>query len=249
MDTMIPQNASIAERGFRSRMRGPFAVIALTLTLTVLCFIESAKMVPWSPYFILFAILTIVLPRFFDSTPIRPTKMHGRKLWAFMAFMTIVSCAIDTGIFVVAWDWLLARINLSGKPFYSMAGALTYLIEVVSKERNLTLLKAQAIFGAFMLLWAPIGEELFYRGYVYGSLKESYSRRTALLITCFLFAIRHVTHFFYLWSTVSVAGIEWAVDVFIIGAVFTYVYERVGGLMPVMILHFLVNVLGMIITA
>ena len=47
----------------------------------------------------------------------------------------------------------------------------------------------------------------------------------------------------------SVAGIEWAVDVFIIGAVFTYVYERVGGLMPVMILHFLVNVLGMIITA
>jgi hypothetical protein len=26
-------------------------------------------------------------------------------------------------------------------------------------------------------------------------------------------------------------------------------YERVGGLMPVMILHFLVNVLGMIITA
>jgi len=37
--------------------------------------------------------------------------------------------------------------------------------------------------------------------------------------------------------------------VFIIGAVFTYVYERVSGLMPVMILHFLVNVLGMIITA
>lgn len=31
--------------------------------------------------------------------------------------------------------------------------------------------------------------------------------------------------------------------------VFTYGYERVGGLLPVMTVHFLVNVLGMILTA
>ena len=249
MDTIINQDAQKSGRDVRSCMRNPSAVIALTLGLTALCFIESAKMVPWSPYFILFAILTVVLPRFFDSTPIWPTKMHGRKLLLFMALMIIVGCAIDTGVFVFGWDWFLARIGLGGKPFYSMAGALNTLIATVAKNRHLTLAQAQAVFGAFVLVWAPIGEELYYRGYVYNSLKERYSRRTALLITYFLFALRHVTHFFYLWPTVSVAGIEWAVDVFIIGALFTYVYERAGGLMPVMIVHFLVNVLGMIITA
>jgi membrane protease YdiL (CAAX protease family) len=249
MEKTMKQNSSPAELGLRACMRMPVAVITLTLALTAICFIESARMVPWSPYFIIFAGLTVILSRLFDSTPIMPTRMHGRKLWQFMALMIIVCCAIDAGIFTIGWDWFLVRIGLGDEPFYSMAGALNYLIVSVSKNRHLSLVQAQAIFGAFVLLWAPIGEELFYRGYVYNSLKDRYSLRTALLITCFLFALRHITHFFYLWETVSVAGIVWAVDVFIVGAVFTYVYERTGGLLPVMIVHFLVNVLGMILTA
>jgi membrane protease YdiL (CAAX protease family) len=178
-----------------SYMRKPSAVIALTLVLTAICYIESAKMVPWSPYFILFAGLTVILSRLFDSTPILPTRMNGRRLWLFMALMIIVCCTIDAGVFTIGWDWFLARIGLEDKPFYSMAGALNYLIATVAHDHHITLTKAQAIFGAFVLLWAPVGEELFYRGYVYNSLKELYSRRTALLITCFLFALRHITHF------------------------------------------------------
>lgn len=242
-------NSSNAGWSLRTFMRIPAVVIGLTLALTAICFIESAKMVPWSPYFVMFAVLTVILSRLFDSTPIMPTGMHGRKLWQFMALMIIVCCIIDAGIFTVGWDRLLVLIGLGDKPFYSMAGAINYLIMSVSDNRHLSIVQAQAIFGAFVLLWAPIGEELFYRGYVYNSLKDRYSKRTALLITCFMFALRHITHFFYLWPTVSVAGIVWAVDVFIVGALFTYVYERTGGLLPVMIVHFLVNVLGMILTA
>ena len=233
----------------RSHMRMPIAVIVLTLVLTTICLIESARMVPWTPYFILFAALSVIAARLFDSTPIWPIRMNGSKLWQLIALMVIVCCVIDAGIFTLGWDWFLARIGLGDDPFYSITGAINTVIVLGAKNRHLTLVQAQMIFGVFMLLWAPIGEELFYRGYVYNTFKERYSMRTALLITCFLFGLRHTTHFFYLWTTVSVAGIMWAVDVFIIGALFTYVYERTGGLMPVMIVHFLVNVLSMILTA
>ncbi len=110
----------------------------------------------------------------------------------------------------------------------------------------MSLMTAMGVFGMFVLLWAPIAEELFYRGYVYTSLKQHLPLAAAWGISVAAFGLRHVIHFYYLWPHLSVAGVVWACSMLIFGSLMTWLYERTGGLGPSMLVHLLVNLAGML---
>jgi len=104
------------------------------------------------------------------------------------------------------------------------------------------------IYAMYVLIWAPIGEELFYRGYVYGELREKYGFAISTLISSFFFGIRHSTHFLLLLpSFPTVSATYWTVSTFFFDIIMVYAYEKSDSLYTPMLIHFLVNVISIML--
>jgi membrane protease YdiL (CAAX protease family) len=89
------------------------------------------------------------------------------------------------------------------------------------------------LFVAVVLV-APVVEETFFRGFVFGGLRSRYDWRWAAAISAALFAAGHVQITFF-------------IPAFILGYLFAYLYQRSNSIWPGMILHTLVNGFAMII--
>lgn len=232
--------------GLRSCLASTPGALLVTLAISTVCALEST-VAPWAPYFVVYGALALLIPNLVGIAPIRPTRLHGRPLWRITAIVAVLAIAVDSGVFTLGYDLLLQRMGLGGQAFYSISGATARLVEMVAYRTGLSPLAAQGIFGVFVLLWAPIGEELFYRGYLYGALKSRMPGVAAFVIAAVCFSARHVPHFLYLWPTVSIAGLAWALGMLCFAGLMTWLYERTGGLGPSMAVHFMVNVTGLLV--
>lgn len=216
-------------------------VVAL---LTLLCRIETTA-APWSPYFFGYGALALAIPLWLGCAPIRPLRLAGKPLWRVTAAVTLLAILIDSGIFTLGYDRLLLQLGLY-QPFYSISNATNLMVDTVAQRQHMSPLAAMGVFGVLTLLWAPVVEELFYRGYVYSSLKRQLPLAAAWGISVAVFGLRHTIHFYYLWPHLSVAGAVWACSMLIFGSLMTWLFERTGGLGPSMLVHLLVNVAGIL---
>ncbi len=80
---------------------------------------------------------------------------------------------------------------------------------------------------------APFVEELFFRGFVFAGFCRRYGWRKAALISSALFAVGHLQPFAIF-------------PLFLLGFVFAYLYKRSNSIWPGILMHFLVNLWGMI---
>jgi len=76
-------------------------------------------------------------------------------------------------------------------------------------------------------LLAPIGEELFFRGYIYRFVGVRWGATTALWVTSVWFGIMH--------------GVEYALPLTFMGFLFGYLRQRTGGLAAPILAHMLHN--------
>ena len=81
---------------------------------------------------------------------------------------------------------------------------------------------------------APVVEELFFRGFVFAGFRRKYGWQKAALISSALFAVGHLQPFAL-------------VPLFMIGYIFAYLYHRSGSIWPGILLHFMVNLWGIIV--
>lgn len=228
-------------KAFLTSVPGVLLTVAL---LTLLCRIETTQ-APWAPYFFSYGALALLIPLLLGAAPIKPTRLAGKALWKLTAVVAMLAILIDSGVFTIGYDWLLQQTG-HYQPFYSISGATNLLIETVAIRQHLSQITAMGIFGVMVLLWAPVAEELFYRGYVFGSLKQHLPLAAAWGISVAVFSLRHVIHFYYLWPNLSVAGVVWASSMLIFGSLMTWLYQRTGGLGPSMLVHLLVNLAGLL---
>lgn len=219
-------------------------VLVVVGLLMLLCGIETTA-APWAPYFFAYGALTLAIPLWLRVAPVQPARLVGKPLWRITAIVALLSIAVDSGIFTIGYDALLKHLGLY-QPFNSISGASNLMVENVVQRQQLAPITAMGIFGAISLLWAPVAEELFYRGYVYGSLKRHLPMAWAWGLSVAAFGLRHTIHFFYLWPQLSVAGALWACSMFIFGSLMTWLYERTGSLAPCMWVHLMVNMAGLV---
>lgn len=96
-----------------------------------------------------------------------------------------------------------------------------------------------AVFISLVIL-PPLVEELLFRGFLYGGLRNTLKFWPAALITSFLFAMPHIlgneTGSTLLW----IAG----VDTFLLSLVLVYLREKNGSLWPGIFLHMLKNLIA-----
>lgn len=87
--------------------------------------------------------------------------------------------------------------------------------------------------GFLLVVLAPLGEELVFRGMAYTALKKRGSKRRALIISSLIFAIAHLQAIHF-------------IPVFLTGLALAYLFEYTNSLIPPITLHATINLLLMI---
>ena len=82
------------------------------------------------------------------------------------------------------------------------------------------------------VVFAPLVEEIFFRGFLFQGFRQRYGWIAAIIISSSIFAAAHL-------DPVSF------IPTFVLGAVLAYVYHRSNSVWPGIILHFLVNAFGL----
>ena len=90
---------------------------------------------------------------------------------------------------------------------------------------------ALAGLGFVAILWGPLAEELFFRGFVFGGLMGRLGYARALLITSLLFALIHIDP-------------RLMVPIFVMGMLLAWVYYKTGSLWSSFLAHALQNALA-----
>ena len=115
--------------------------------------------------------------------------------------------------------------------------ALLFLLGVDTQGENIVELFAELdspvwffIVGA---IFAPLVEEIFFRGFLFQGFRERYGWVTGMLISAAIFAIAHL-------------DLVVLIPTFILGCLLAYVFHRSNSIWPGIILHFLVNSFGLL---
>ena len=88
------------------------------------------------------------------------------------------------------------------------------------------------IFTAVIL--APIVEETFFRGFLFGGFRQRYGDPKAALLSSAIFAAAH-----FQWAAL--------IPTFMLGYIFAYLYRKSNSILPGMLMHFAVNAFGIMI--
>ena len=206
-------------------------VIALLLTLVALA---ESTIAPWSPLIVLYAILCIVIPAVSGSCHFgsfrKVLATHWRLLLICLVLLTL-------------WD----RIFTSR--LFPLQAALPVFIERSALKLRANELSAKIVFGFFILIWAPFGEELFYRGYLQGNLRKKISFTKALLVAASFFAVRHGIHLLFFYPNIPwPAAYTWIVLAFGWGIIFGWLYEKSSSLYLPITAHLLANCLSLFLS-
>lgn len=90
-----------------------------------------------------------------------------------------------------------------------------------------------AWLGILLVLVVPVGEEVFFRGIVYGGLRTRWGVGAAAVASAAFFAVVHFQ---------LVHGLP----IFVLGLLLAYLYERTRSLMPAVVTHALNNAVALI---
>jgi membrane protease YdiL (CAAX protease family) len=225
----------------------PAGALTAAVVLTALVAWESV-FPPWAPYFVLYAIAAIALPLWIPAQWIPaqwspPTSAravlarHGGPAAALIALYV----AFDLGVMGGLLGGLLVRAGLD-TPFYSLPQAIDAVLALASTRLGLSSEASLGLFAAFVLLWAPVGEELFYRRYLYGALRQRWGVWGAAGLSSALFGLRHVTHLLYTWPEVAwAAAAQYALSTAVFGVGLCLLYERSRSLWLLVAVHALTN--------
>ncbi len=79
---------------------------------------------------------------------------------------------------------------------------------------------------------APIVEEIFFRGFIFGGLRQQYGWHKAAVISSAIFAVFHLTP-------------TAIIPVFILGYIFAYLYREGNSIWPAVLMHIFTNALAL----
>ena len=127
--------------------------------------------------------------------------------------------------FVMFWILTAIYVSLVGQPDQQE------LTRDLREEESLSALIGYGVLLAFV---APLAEELFFRGFVFGVLREKIGAAWAALATGVVFGLVHVAG-----SPIETVGV-----LIILGVLLCVVYQKTGSLLPCIALHAMNNAIS-----
>lgn len=149
----------------------------------------------------------------------------------------------DLGIRKSGWlsDFGLALLAEVGVLLVVMAYAtlLLYLTKLRLPQQPVVELFGRSPTGIalavlYVAILAPIGEEVFFRGFLYGAMRQRWGVGVGMVVSAALFAFFHLSPLLY-------------VPMFTIGLALAALYQYRGSLAPAIMLHALNNLLALVV--
>jgi membrane protease YdiL (CAAX protease family) len=222
--------------------------IAVGTGLTLIVLAESI-FPPWAPYFIVYAILAICIPLVLGTYRFGSFQAALKSNWRLILGIFVIAVILNEGVFVWLYERILTELGLSGNPFYSMNATMNILSNKAAAKFGISQDSAMMLYALFIVIWAPIGEELLYRGYIQGILRQFNNFKASALVSAAFFGIRHVTHEFFLWPDIPwIAAGTWSLSAFIFGLLMSCLYERTRSLYPLILVHLAVNLIDIVMS-
>lgn len=107
-------------------------------------------------------------------------------------------------------------------------------------------LRLHLVFTIPALIFSPIGEEIFFRGYLQYVLERRFSARTSTVAECAAFAVIHLCHhgLYFTAAGLSIrplSGAIWMVLMFGAAMLFAWLRKYSGSLLPAIVAHAVFN--------
>lgn len=217
----------------------------------------------WAPRdiaaFVVFFLVTVfVFPaaafyllRLFDPT-LQIETLSGASLVVIQALMNLVIVGFVSLMIRSKGGQILPSLRLvpdktlpvgqliAGGAFLAISGLiLSWFLPAPTESPYQQLLSTTAsiiVFVVFGTLFAPLLEEIIFRGFVYTAFADIEGPGTAVPVTALLFAALHAVQLWGSWSALIV--------IFLVGYVLTVIRRRFDSLVPPIIVHTAYN--GMI---
>jgi membrane protease YdiL (CAAX protease family) len=221
----------------------------VSLALMVVAGVEN-RTAPWAPFYVVYAGLATLLPIKWGAYRFGPLRAVPWWMWAVCPVIAIVAQALIglllNGVYarvVVAVggverldDPLITVPPMFDAMFAAAADRLGWSKEVVSRA-----------YLGFIVAWAGLGEELYFRGYAQGVLRARHSARYAIVVAAALFAVRHYMQMLLLLPKYPIfAASAWVLTAFLLGVLLGFLYERTKSLWTPVAIHYLFNIIPFI---
>ncbi len=139
-----------------------------------------------------------------------------------LAAVAAACLAFQVPLAVVSWAWILFLSSLGHRP--ELQPALGLYIDACGRGDW----TGVALIGAGAAVFAPLAEELLFRGLIFGLFKKRLGPTAAVVLASALFALIHLLP-------------EVIFPIFLVGLVLNWVYLRTGSLAYTILFHMLFN--------
>lgn len=225
-------------------------VITVSFVLMVVAGFESS-VVPWAPFYVVYAALATWYPIKLKTYHFGPIKSVPWWMWVVSPVVAIVMQAIVS----VLLNNVYARIvvGMGGverldDPLIAVPPMFDAMFTEASVHLHMAKETVSTMYFAFIVLWAGVGEELYFRGYVQGTLRKHHSARYAILVASTLFAVRHYMQMLILLPKYPIfAASAWVLMAFPLGILLGLIYERTKSLWIPVAIHYLFNIIPFLV--
>lgn len=232
-------------------MRTTPAVLIIATAVTLLALLENS-VAPWAPFYLIYAATVTALP--LRAGTYRFGRLRDIRV---LTWILVLVSPVVLQAFVSLWSLSLypALVSPFGVDasaaqgvYHSLGAALPELFEQAASVWGTDAATIRSIYLIFIVAWAGLGEELFYRGYMHGVLKERIGLPAAVIVSAAFFGLRHGTQLALLWPAFPWgAAFTWIFVSFVIGLFMSWLYERSGSLYPPVIAHYLFNLIPAVV--
>jgi membrane protease YdiL (CAAX protease family) len=132
------------------------------------------------------------------------------------------------------------------------SGADNWFVSIANGYRRMIdtsgwdIVRLHLVFTVPAILFSPIGEEIFFRGFLQQALERRYSPRASTLAECAVFAVIHLCHHGLYLTAAGVglrplSGFLWMLLMFCTAWMFAWLRKSSGSLLPAILSHAMFN--------
>jgi membrane protease YdiL (CAAX protease family) len=228
-------------------LRTPAAAILIAILFTAVALLENT-LLPWAPFYFAYVWLSTVLPMGVGGFTFGDFRSIRRSTWVGIVVLPFVLQGLGAVWSVWLYPALLSVAGVEASTLsssaYHLGSALQEMLQVAAQRWKTGVDQIRFYYFGGILLWAGIGEELFYRGYLYTSLRSKWGVALGAVVSSAFFGIRHATQLGLLGASYPYgAAVSWVVISFLVGLALCWLYEKSNSLLPSILAHYLLNLI------
>lgn len=232
----------IDRKGFHLTTLG---VLAVSFLLMVLAGLEN-RPAPWAPFYLVYAAAITVLPLKWKTYRFGPVRDVRWWMWLACPVIALMLQATASVLVNVVYARIVVAIGgpeQLGSPIVGVQAMFDAMFQAASPRLGISAETVRVAYLAFVVAWAGLGEELYFRGYVQGVLRQHHSARYAIAVATVLFAARHYMQMLLLLPKYPVfAASAWCLMAIPLGIVAGLLYEKTRSLWMPVAIHYLFNI-------